>query len=82
MAKRAIVGKTYIYQAVGMDVWDARTSLKNGDLVTVTNLRGAPRANTMGHCYVNYADTQNFAGLVLVASLQPVSNKSKKNQKG
>lgn len=57
----------YYYNPVGMDKWDARTSLKVGDKVKVVNLRGCPPANTMGHCHVTLDG--NFAGLVLCNSL-------------
>jgi len=36
--------------------------------VQVVNLRGCPKANTMGHCHVNDADGR-FAGLVCTSSL-------------
>ena len=60
---RVKVNKFYIYRAVGLDVFDSRTDLKDGDLVQVVNLPGCPRANTMGHCHVK--KDGHFAGLVL-----------------
>jgi len=71
--KKVTAGRSYKFQPVGMDIWDARTSLKAGDIVTVVNLRGCPHANVMRHCHVNFNGI--FAGLVLVASLQPVKSK-------
>lgn len=61
------VGSSYYYNPVGMDVYDARTTLKKGDHVTVTNLPGCPKANTMGHCHV--LKDGKFAGLILTNSL-------------
>lgn len=66
-------GTMYEYQPVGMDKWDARTSLKAGDKVTVVKLPGCPPPNTMGHCHVNH--NGQFAGLVLCNSLQPIKKK-------
>jgi len=51
-------------------VFDARTSLKAGDVVRVVNIPGCPPCNTMGHAHV-YREGQ-FAGLVATASLQPL----------
>lgn len=68
--KKPRVGTTYIYQPVGMDLWDSRTELKPGDRVVVVNLPGCPPAGTKGHCHVE-KDGQ-FAGLVLCNSLQPL----------
>jgi len=65
------VGKSYEYQPITMDRFDARTRLKPGDIVTVVNLRGCPPANTMGHCHVNFKE--QFAGLVHCNSLQPIN---------
>jgi hypothetical protein len=65
------VGKQYIYNPVPMDIFDPRTDLKKGDLVTVVNLRGCPPANTMGHCYVEKNGV--FKGLVLTNSLKPLT---------
>lgn len=42
----------------------------NGELVKVVNMHGAPKANTMGHCYVVRAnDVDTFVGLVHTNSL-------------
>ena len=69
--KRVRAGSVYIYNPAGMDLWDARTDLKEGDQVRVVNLPGCPRANTMGHAHVQRLDG-SFAGLVLTASLDSV----------
>ena len=63
-------GKQYKYNPVAWDIFDAKTSLKKGDIVTVVNLHGCPKANTMNHCHVNFEG--RFAGLVHCNSLEPV----------
>jgi hypothetical protein len=59
----------YLYDPVPMDVWDARTELKQGDRVQVVHLHGCPPPNTMGHAHVYH--NGKFAGLVSTASLRP-----------
>lgn len=61
-------GAFYRYEAAGMDRWDPKTELEDGDLVTVVRLPGCPGPNVMGHCHV--AKDGRFAGLVLTASLK------------
>lgn len=48
------VGLLYTYEANGMDrVHPVSTNnLQKGDVVKVINLPSAPKANTMGQCYV------------------------------
>ena len=70
---RVRVGSTYRYAPVLIDIADAKTDLKDGDIVKVINLPGSPRANTMGHCYVGDPTTGKFLGLVHCNSLQPLS---------
>lgn len=65
------VGATYVYHANLLDRVDGRTGLKDGDIVTVVNLTGAPKANTMGHCYVD--KDGSFAGLVSTNSLHTIA---------
>ena len=68
---RVQAGRIYVYRPVGMDLWDSRIyadRVHPGDEVTVVNLCGCPKANTMGHCHINTLDGQ-FAGLVLTNSL-------------
>lgn len=67
MRNKVKVGKFYKYEACGWDIFDAKTTLQNGDIVQVVNKFGCPPANTMGHCYVN-KDGQ-FMGLVATGSL-------------
>lgn len=62
-------GSKYYFYPVGLDSWSpANQGLTPGEQVTVVNLPGCPRANTMGHCHVNKADG-TFGGLVLTNSL-------------
>lgn len=60
----------YRYEPVGMDVWDRRRHQPEpGTRVVKTQPFGCPRNGTMGHCYVEDAETGAFYGLVLVNSL-------------
>ena len=70
--KRVRAGSVYVYNPAGMDLWDARTDLQEGDQVRVINLPGCPRANTLGHCHVAHPETGRFIGLVLTSSLDSV----------
>lgn len=70
MVDKVRVGTTYIYEAVGLDIYDNRTDLENGELVKVVNKFGCPPANTMRMCYVNRVSDGKFVGLVLTASLK------------
>lgn len=44
-----------------------------GALLIVVNLPGCPRANTMNHCHVNFAETGEFAGLISCNSLESIN---------
>lgn len=46
------VNSKYAYHANLLDRVDSRTDLTDGEVVRVVNLHGCPKANTMGHCYV------------------------------
>ena len=70
--KRVRAGSIYVYNPAGVDLWDARTDLKEGTMVRVTNLPGCPKANTLGHCHVVNPETGRFIGLVLTSSLDSV----------
>lgn len=50
----------------------ANQGLVPGDIVTVVNLPGCPRANTMGHAHVEHAG--KFAGLVSTNSLHSLKD--------
>ena len=68
---RVRANSTYVYDPVGMDVYDPPVgSPKPGDLLKVVNLPSCPKANTMGMCHTNFAETGKFAGLVLTDSLR------------
>ena len=69
------VNSWYTFKAVGMDIWDGKTNLKDGDVVQVKNVSGCPKANVMGHCYV-YKDDK-FMGMVLCNSLTPLKKEGK-----
>lgn len=68
------VNSLYQYQPCGWDTLRpcAGNALKPGDVVRVINLPGAPRANTMGQCYVGDSNTGRFLCMVSTSSLIPV----------
>ena len=70
--KRVKANSTYIYNPAGVDLWDARTDLKEGTMLRVINLPGCPKASTLGHCHVADPQTGSFIGLVCAASLDTV----------
>lgn len=64
-------GAVFVFEPVGLDVWDRRRyQPEPGARVRKTQPAGCPRNGTMGHCFVEDADTGSFYGLVMVASLQ------------
>lgn len=69
-AARARKARRYIYEPVGLDRWDARTSLKRGETVVKIQPHGTPRNGTLGHTYVGDPETGAFIGLVLTGSLR------------
>jgi hypothetical protein len=66
MAKRV---RVFTYEPVGFDLLDPR-GVARGTRVVKTQPYGCPKNGTMGHCYVMGADTGEFYGLVLEASLK------------
>lgn len=72
-AARHTAKKVYVFQPIGMDLFDRRPHQpKPGTRVVLTQPGlGAPRNGTMGHVYVEDAETGQFYGLVLKNSLQP-----------
>lgn len=46
---------------------------RKGQRVRVIQLPGAPKANTMGHCHIEDADTGEFLGIVSTDSLVRVN---------
>lgn len=76
---RVRVGSRYKFEPVLFDVLNPPFAAEPGDIVTVINLPGCPKANTMGMCHV--ADLAgNFAGMVCTNSLTLVSRKAKDNE--
>jgi len=63
------VNSIYTYRANMFDVLHGPDHLINGDVVRVINLRGCPKANTMGMCYVGDVKTGQFIGMVCSNSL-------------
>lgn len=67
---RVRVNSLYIYDPVLFDrCQPPHGNPERGDLVRVVNLPGAPKANTMGMCYIKFEDTGEFAGMVMTNSL-------------
>lgn len=65
-------GRVYVFEPVGLDVWDRRMGQpERGARVVKVQPAGCPRNGTMGHCFVADAETGDFRGLVLLASLRP-----------
>ena len=60
---------TYIFDPKGADLWDPPPRIQRGQRVVKVQPPGCPRNGTMGHCFVADAETGEFLGLVLVASL-------------
>lgn len=53
MAYRKVrVGQEFFFVPVLMDRISPPYNTRTGDHVRVVNISGAPKANTMGHCYV------------------------------
>jgi len=66
---RVRVKSIYVYDPVPLDLIDGRTEAKKGDIVRVINKHGAPKANTMNHCYIETIEGK-FLGLVCCDSLE------------
>lgn len=62
-------GQILYYFPNGLDRFDGRTNLKEGDRVKVIVPHGCPPPNTMDHCHVGDPETGEFIGLVCTASL-------------
>jgi hypothetical protein len=67
---RVRVNSLYVYDPVPLDLIHRCAHAKKGDTVRVINLRGAPKANTMGQCHIQSVDGE-FLGMVSTNSLQP-----------
>lgn len=63
--------RVFTFDPVGMDVFDRRAYQPDaGTRVVKTQPYGCPKNGTMGHVYVNDADSGEFYGLVMAASLK------------
>lgn len=74
--KRVRIGTIYRFEPVSWDIFrPANSGLEPNEPVRVVALSGCPRPGTMGHCHVERISPLDgqwiFAGLVLLASLQP-----------
>jgi hypothetical protein len=70
------VNSFYYYHPNLLDRIDGRTTLGSGDFVKVVNRYGCPKANVMGHCYVELVTSadglyhvEKIGGLVSTNSL-------------
>lgn len=59
----------WMLEPTGMDQWDPRVKRWAGHRVRKVQPQGCPKNGTMGHCYVEDAETGFFIGLVLERSL-------------
>jgi hypothetical protein len=73
MANRKVrVNSIYSYNPVLFDILNPPANgLGAGAIVRVINVYGAPKANTMGMCYVGDVATGKFIGMVCTNSLTP-----------
>lgn len=70
-AERRRKAPKFVFQPVGLDVFDRKPHQPQpGTVVVKTQPPGTPPNGTMGHCFVEDAETGEFYGLVLVNSLQ------------
>jgi hypothetical protein len=77
--RKVRVGSKYLYNPVPLDILNPPAGgLEKGDILKVINLLGCPRANTMGHCYVEKEDGL-FGGLVCTNSLLPLKEIKRKS---
>jgi hypothetical protein len=71
--------RTFEYHPVGMDVWDpCGTGLPAGTKVVKCYPAGIGGPMPAPWCYVAFADTGRFYGMVLRNSLQPCTKKGSK----
>lgn len=67
--KPKATGRIFRYKPVGWDVFDPKVGIEPGTLVRKTQPAGCPRNGTMGHTFIEDAETGAFLGLVLLSSL-------------
>ena len=68
------VNSIYRYNPNFLDVIDGRTDAIKGNCYRVINKYGCPKANTMGHCYIETIHDKKFIGLVCTSSLEKIKN--------
>jgi hypothetical protein len=79
MFNQVRVGSIYRYEPVGIDsTAPYLRKIVKGTLVKVVNQFGCPKANTMGHCYIEHALNGEFIGLVCANSLVKLTAEEKK----
>ena len=68
---RVRVNSLYRYEPAAFDIFHpcAGNNLSAGQLVRIINLPSAPKANTMGQCYVADPETGKFLCMVSTSSL-------------
>ena len=72
--KPRATGAVFVYDPVGLDLFDRRANQPEpGTRVRKTQPYGTPRNGTMGHVFIEDADTGEFYGLVLANSLRKES---------
>lgn len=74
---RVRVNTLYRFVPVPLDRIHPPYNIEANDIVRVVNLSSCPKANTMGHCYVQHLGG-DFAGLVVCNSLVPLTAEEKK----
>ena len=79
--QRVRVNSIYKYDPVLFDLLNGPADLPVGTIVRVINLYGAPKANTMGMCYVGNVKTRKFIGMVCTNSLIPATRLAKRKAK-
>ena len=69
-------GPVFVFEPVGWDVFDRRKNQPEpGTRVRKTQPFGTPKNGTMGHVFVEDAETGEFYGLVMAKSLKRVKNR-------
>jgi len=73
MVRKVRVGRVYRFNPNMMDLMSpVHLGVEDNQEVRVINLHGAPKANTMGQCYIEDAHDGTFLGMVSVHSLEDV----------
>lgn len=77
---RVRVKSMYRYVPTMLDTMDCRNSATVNEIVRVVNLPNAPKANTMGQCYINNL-AGDFLGMVCTQSLQAITPRNSRRTK-